>query len=230
MENAFITAFDLIRSGDSALWEIVFLSLRVSLCAVALGLGIALPLAALLATTRFIGRGALIVFINAFMGLPPVVVGLALYLLFSASGPLGPLSLLYTPALMIIAQLILVLPIMTAIARETLDQHHKTLHDLLRSLGANRRALMATLLWEARAPLAVAALAGLGRALAEVGAVMIVGGNINHVTRVMTTAIALETSRGALDLALGLGMVLLSLTVLLNTALYATQRYMARHA
>jgi len=210
------TAFELIFSADRDLLEIVVISLRVSLSAVALGALIGVPLGAALAVLRFPGRGTLIVFVHAMMGLPPVVVGLFVYLMLSASGPFGVLQLLYTPGAMIIAQTILVAPIIASLSRAALAEILVEYDETLRALGANRFDTIATLLWDARFILVTAFLAGLGRALAEVGAVMLVGGNIDHLTRVMTTAIALETSRGALPLALGLGIVLLVLTLILN--------------
>lgn len=210
------TAIMLIATADHDLVEIVLLSLRVSLSAVAIASFIGIPLGAVLAVLRFPGRGAIIVLVNALMGLPPVVVGLIVYLMLSASGPMGVFELLYTPGAMIIAQTILVTPIIAALTRASLADMLAEYDETLRALGAGRGDTILTLLWDARFLLVTAFLAGLGRALAEVGAVMLVGGNIDHVTRVMTTAIALETSRGALALALGLGMVLLLITVLLN--------------
>jgi len=218
---AFGAAASLILSGDPELMEIVALSLRVSLTAVAVSCLIGLPLGALLAVGRFHGRTALSVLVNALMGLPPVVVGLIVYLALSAAGPLGVLQLLYTPAAMIIAQAILVTPIVAALSEQVIAALHAEYDELLRSMRASRLQVIATLLWDARFALVTAALAGMGRALAEVGAVMIVGGNIAHVTRVMTTAIALETSRGALALALGLGIILLVLSVALNAGVIA---------
>jgi len=218
---AFGAAASLILSGDPELMEIVALSLRVSLTAVAVSCLIGLPLGALLAVGRFPGRTALSVLVNALMGLPPVVVGLIVYLALSAAGPLGVLQLLYTPAAMIIAQAILVTPIVAALSEQVIAALHAEYDELLRSMRASRLQVIATLLWDARFALVTAALAGMGRALAEVGAVMIVGGNIAHVTRVMTTAIALETSRGALALALGLGIILLVLSVALNAGVIA---------
>jgi tungstate transport system permease protein len=214
--DSILTALGLILSGDGELLGIVALSLRVSLTAVFLAALIGLPLGAALAVFRFPGRGVLVVVVNALMGLPPVVVGLVVYLTFSASGPLGVLGFLYTPAAMIVAQTALVTPIIAALSRSTLSDLLGEYDETLRVLGATQTDVIGTLLWDARFSLATALLAGLGRALAEVGAVMLVGGNIDHVTRVMTTAIALETSRGALPLALGLGMVLLLITLLLN--------------
>ena len=210
------TAIALIAAADRDLLEIVILSLRVSLSAVALAALIGIPLGAALAVLRFPGRGSLIVLVNALMGLPPVVVGLFVYLMLSASGPFGVFQLLYTPKAMIIAQTILVAPIIAALTRASLADMLAEYDETLRALGAGRRDTIVTLLWDARFALVTALLAGLGRAIAEVGAVMLVGGNIDHLTRVMTTAIALETSRGALPMALGLGLVLLLITVILN--------------
>lgn len=213
---AFGQAFTLIWQADAALLEIVALSLQVSLTAVALACLIGMPLGAVLAVTRFPGRRALVLLINAAMGLPPVVVGLVLYMTFSQAGPLAVLDLLYTPIAMVIAQTLLVTPIVAALSRTAVAGLMDEFDETLRALRATRLQRMATLLWEARPALLTAALAGLGRAFAEVGAVMIVGGNINHATRVMTTAITLETSRGALDLALALGIILLVLSLTLN--------------
>lgn len=213
---AFGQAFWLVASLDPDMIEIVALSLRVTLSAVLIACCIGLPLGALLAVGRFPGRNALVVLVSALMGLPPVVVGLVVYLMLSGAGPLGILQLLYTPTAMIIAQSILVTPIVAALTRQVVEDLHGEYDELLRSLGTGTAGTIATLLWDARYSLLTAALAGLGRALAEVGAVMIVGGNINHVTRVMTTAIALETSKGQLALALGLGAILVLLSVLVN--------------
>ena len=220
---AFEQAARLVFGFDAALAEIVLLSLQVSLTAVLLAALIGMPLGAALAICRFPGRAALSVFISAMMGLPPVVVGLMVYLMLSASGPLGVLGLLYTPTAMIIAQTLLIVPIIAALTRQVIADLHEEYDEYLRSIGAGRAATLATLLWDARFSLSTAALAGLGRAFAEVGAVMIVGGNINHVTRVMTTAIALETSRGELALALGLGIVLIGMSVMVTAALALVQ-------
>jgi tungstate transport system permease protein len=218
-QAAFGEAFALILTGDAGLAEIVALSLRVTLSAVAVACLIGLPLGAVLAVGRFPGRTAAAVLVNALMGLPPVVVGLGLYLMLSAAGPFGVLQLLYTPTAMIIAQVILVTPIVAALTRQVVEDLHGEYDELLRVLGTSRMGTIATLLWDARYSLLTAALAGLGRALAEVGAVIIVGGNINHVTRTMTTAIALETSKGELALALGLGMILITLSVIVSAGL-----------
>ena len=203
---------------DFELWRIVLLSLEVSLSAVLLATLAGLPLGALLAVKRFPGRRGVIVVLNALMGLPPVVVGLLVYLLLSRAGPLGELGLLFTPGAMVIAQTILILPIVAALARQALEDAWREYEEQLRSLGAHGVQAALTLLWDARFSLITAVLAGLGRASAEVGAVMIVGGNIDGVTRVMTTAIALETSKGDLPLALGLGFVLIAIVLALNTA------------
>ncbi|MEJ8575017.1 ABC transporter permease [Microbaculum marinum] len=218
---AFGLAFRLIATADAGLVEIVLLSLRVSLSAVAIAALVGLPLGAVLAVTRFPGRGALIVLVNALMGLPPVVVGLLVYLLLSRAGPLGVLELLYTPTAMTIAQAVLVTPIIAALTRQVVDDLHREYDEQLRSLGVGWYDAVGTLLWDARASLATAMLAGFGRAIAEVGAVIIVGGNIAHVTRVMTTAIALETSKGDLALALALGFILILLAVGVNALVMA---------
>ena len=216
--NAFQTALALILGLDPDLIGIVALSLKVSLTAVLIAALLALPLGAAIALWRFPGRGVLIVTLNALMGLPPVVAGLAVYLLLSRAGPLGELGLLFTPGAMVIAQVILVLPIIAALTRQQVEELHGDYREQLTSMGVSRSRRIPTLLWDARFGLATVMLAGFGRASAEVGAVMIVGGNIDGVTRVMTTAIVLETSKGDLPLALGLGIVLLALVALVNAA------------
>src|ERR687892_362764 len=203
---------------DAELWQIVFLSLQVSLSAVLLATLLGLPLGALLAVARFPGRRSIVVVLNALMGLPPVVVGLLVYLLLSRAGPLGALGLLFTPSAMVIAQTILILPIIAALSRQAVEDAWREYAEQLRSLGATGFTAALTLVWDIRFSLVTAVLAGLGRASAEVGAVMIVGGNIDGVTRVMTTAIALETSKGDLPLALGLGCVLIAIVLALNAA------------
>ena len=200
------------------LWEIVGLSLTVSLSAVILASVVGLPLGAAIAVARFPGRAATVVVLNAFMGLPPVVVGLAVYLLLSRAGPLGELGLLFTPAAMVIAQTILILPIIAALCRQAVEDAWREYEEQLRSLGVGRLRGSLTVLWDIRFSLLTVVLAGLGRASAEVGAVIIVGGNIDGVTRVITTAIALETSKGDLGLALGLGVVLIAIVLALNAA------------
>ena len=204
--------------GDLRLWEIVALSLQVSLAAVLLASALGLPLGAAVAVGRFPGRYAVIVFLNALMGLPPVVVGLVVYLLLSRAGPLGELGMLFTPGAMVIAQTVLITPIIAALARQAIEDAWREYEEQLRSLGARGAGAALTLIWDTRFSLVTAVLAGLGRACAEVGAVMIVGGNIDGVTRVMTTAIALETSKGDLPLALGLGAVLIAVVLALNAA------------
>ncbi len=205
---------------DAAMVAIVALSLQVSLSAVLLSCLIALPIGAATAVGRFPGRQAIIVVMNAFMGLPPVVVGLIVYLALSRAGPLGPMGLLFTPTAMVLAQALLVTPIIAALTRQIVADAWEEYREQLQSLGSNGFRSALTLVWDTRFSLLTAVLAGLGRATAEVGAVMIVGGNIDGVTRVMTTAIALETSKGDLALALALGAVLILLVVVLNSSAY----------
>ena len=216
--DAFSGALGLFASGDRALLQIVLLSLGVSLAAVVLATLIGLPLGAAVAVARFPGRQAVLVVMNALMGLPPVVVGLVVYLLLSRAGPLGPLGLLFTPPAMVIAQTLLIFPIIAALARQAVEDAWAEYEEQLRSLGAHGIGAALTLVWDIRYSLFTAVLAGMGRALAEVGAVMIVGGNIDGVTRVMTTTIALETSKGDLPLALSLGLILITLVLALNAA------------
>ncbi|WP_270934435.1 ABC transporter permease [Falsiroseomonas oryzae] len=214
--TAFGLALGLIAAGDAALARIVGLSLRVSLQAVVIAALVGLPLGALLAVARFPGRRALIVALNALMGLPPVVAGLLIYLLLSRSGPLGGFGLLFTPTAMVIAQAVLVAPILAALTRQALEALWDEYAEQLRSFGAGAGRAVPTLLWDGRFALLTVLLAGFGRASAEVGAVMVVGGNIEGFTRVMTTAIALETSKGDLPLALALGMVLMAVVLAVN--------------
>ena len=218
--DALAAATALVIGGDAALVEIVTLSLKVSFVAVLIASVIGLPLGAALVIFRFPGRLSIAVLLNALMGLPPVVVGLMVYLLLSRVGPLGTLGLLFTPKAMIIAQVILVTPIIAALTRQLIEDIWVEYEEQLRSLGAGPVRALPTLLWDGRFSLITAVLAGFGRASAEVGAVMIVGGNIDHVTRVMTTAIALEVSKGDLALALGLGMILLALSASINAAAF----------
>jgi tungstate transport system permease protein len=215
---AFTEAARLIAAADGTLYGIVLLSLEVSLTAVAIATALGLPLGAALAIRRFPGRQVLLVALNALMGFPPVVVGLLVYLLLSRAGPLGELGLLFTPPAMVIAQAILVIPIIAGLSRQVLEDAWREYEEQLRSLGATPASAAATLVWDTRYSLVTVVLAGFGRAAAEVGAVMIVGGNIDGVTRVMTTAISLETSRGDLPLALGLGVVLIVVVFLINAA------------
>lgn len=218
--NPFLQAFDLITTGGGDLWPIVFLSLRVTLTALMAAAIIGLPVGAWLGVSRFRGRNALAVLFNAMMGLPPVVAGLALYLLLSRSGPFGFLGWLFTPAAMVAAQALLALPIIISLTRQTVEDLWRDYEEGLTSLGSSRLRAIPTLLWDGRYSLLTGLLAGFGRASAEVGAVLIVGGNIATITRTMTTAIALETSKGDLALALGLGCVLIALTVLINAAAF----------
>jgi tungstate transport system permease protein len=219
-----------VRSGDPALWQIVLLSLEVSLSAVLFASILGLPVGAAMALGRFPGRNLLIVAFNAAMGLPPVVVGLAIYLLLSNSGPLGRFGFLFTPKAMMVAQTVLVFPIVVALARQVIEDLWAEYSEQLRSLDAGRLRSVATLLWDGRFSLVTVVLAGFGRAAAEVGAIMIVGGNIDGFTRTMTTAIALETSKGDLALALALGFVLLTLVVLLNAGAWGVRRFGERLA
>jgi tungstate transport system permease protein len=220
LPGALVEAWRLVASLDPRLGDIVGLSLRVSLTAVAIAGALGLPLCALIAVSRFPARRTTIVLLNALMGLPPVVVGLLVYLLLSRAGPLGDLGLLFTPSAMVIAQAILITPIIAALTRQVVEDAWFEYREQLRSLGETRLGSVATLLWDLRFSLVTIVLAGFGRAAAEVGAVIIVGGNIDGVTRVMTTAIALETSKGDLPLALGLGVILVTIVVALNAAAY----------
>jgi tungstate transport system permease protein len=224
------TALELVFSADPRLMSIVFLSIFVSFSAVVLAALIGLPFGAVIALTRFPGREAIIVVLNALMGLPPVVVGLAVYLLLSRSGPLGSWGILFTPKAMIIAQAILVTPIIAALARQTIEDLWTEYRDELAAMNVGPLGRIATLLWDARFSLVTTLLAGFGRAAAEVGAVIIVGGNIDGFTRVMTTAIALETSKGDLPLALGLGMVLIAIVVVVNALAWTARRAGERYA
>jgi tungstate transport system permease protein len=223
VSEAALRAAQLIGGADPKLLEIVLLSLRVSLTAVALSCLVGLPLGATIAVGRFPGRRAVVVVLNALMGLPPVVVGLVVYLLLSRAGPLGSLGLLFTPTAMVMAQTILIIPIVAALSRQVIEDAWSEYREQLRSLGEKRLDSAATLLWDLRFSLVTIVLAGFGRAAAEVGAVIIVGGNIDGVTRVMTTAIALETSKGDLPLALGLGIVLVTIVLALNAAAYVVK-------
>jgi tungstate transport system permease protein len=228
--SADASALDLVLRADPALIAIVRLSLLVSLSAVAIAAAIGIPLGALIALTRFPGRSVAIVLLNALMGLPPVVVGLLVYLALSRSGPLGSWGILFTPQAMTIAQTILVLPIVAALARQTVEDLWAEYRDELAALNVGPLRRIATLIYDARFSLLVVLLAGFGRAAAEVGAVIIVGGNIEGFTRTMTTAIALETSKGDLPLAIGLGMILISLVIVVNALAWAARRAAERYA
>ncbi|MBI4273882.1 MAG: ABC transporter permease [Rhizobiales bacterium] len=224
------SALQLVLSGDPALIAIVRLSLIVSLSAVLFAAIIGVPLGALIALTRFRGRDGVIVLLNALMGLPPVVVGLTIYLLLSRSGPLGAWGLLFTPQAMVIAQAVLVTPIIAALARQTVEDLWVEYQDELAAMNVGPLGRVATLIWDGRFSLLTALLAGFGRAAAEVGAVIIVGGNIDGFTRTMTTAIALETSKGDLPLAIGLGMVLIAIVVVINALAWTARRAGERYA
>jgi len=223
-----LAAIELIANLDAGLFRIIGLSLRVSLSAVLIATLIGAPLGAAVAVGRFPGRRLCIVVLNSLMGLPPVVVGLAVYLLLSRAGPLGKLGLLFTPGAMIVAQAILVLPVIAALTRQIVEDAWAEYRELLVSLRATLWQASLTLLWDTRYALSTVVLAGLGRAMSEVGAVIIVGGNIDGVTRVMTTTIALETSKGDLPLALALGLILILLVMLLNAAAFSTREWTLR--
>ncbi len=228
LSEAAIQSLRLVAGADPRLVGIVLLSLRVSLAAVAIAALIGFPLGATIAVSRFPGRHTLVVVLNASMGLPPVIVGLVVYLLLSRAGPLGALGLLFTPAAMIIAQAILITPIIAALSRQVVEDAWLEYREQLRSLGETRFGAAVTLLWDLRFSLVTIVLAGFGRAAGEVGAVIIVGGNIDGVTRVMTTAIALETSKGDLPLALGLGGILLAIVLALNAAAFVVREIAQR--
>ncbi len=221
-------AWALVNGADPALARIVALSLELSLAAALLGAAIGLPLGALVAVGRFPGRRAVIVALNALLGLPSVVVGLLVYLMLSRAGPLGSWGLLFTPTAIVMAQSLLVAPIVAALARQTCEDAWRDYEEQLTSLGVSRARAVPTLLWDARYSLLTTVLAGFGRAASEVGAVMIVGGNIDGVTRVMTTAIALETSKGDLPLALALGFVLILVVLVVNAAAYGLREWSVR--
>ncbi len=214
--EAFSIAFNLLTSLDAELYAIVFLSLKVSMIAIAVSCGLGFLLGATLAVFQFFGKRAIVIVLNSFMGLPPVVVGLMVYLMLSRAGPAGVLGLLYTPTAMIIAQVLLITPLVAALSYQVLHDLHLEYDEFFRSLRLGSFDKVKALLQDSRHSLATVALAGFGRAISEVGAVMIVGGNINHVTRIMTTAIALETSKGSLALALALGIILISLSIAVN--------------
>ncbi|MFX0547361.1 ABC transporter permease [Roseovarius sp. S1116L3] len=222
--DGMVQAVWLIFSLDSDLYEIAWRSLRVTGTALAIACVIALPLAALLSVQRFRWRRGTIAILNALMGLPPVVVGLIVYVLLSRSGPLGVLGLLFTPTAMIIAQVVIIVPLIASIAHQSLRDLWSEYHDLLISMNATRGQRITALLYDGRRALLTAALAGFGRGVGEVGAIMIVGGNIEHATRVMTTAIALETGKGNFALALALGFILIALSIVINLAIHALSR------
>jgi tungstate transport system permease protein len=225
-----VSALQLVLTGDPALFAIVRLSLIVSLSAALLAALIGLPFGAWLALSHFRGRAGVIVVLNALMGLPPVVVGLCVFLMLSRSGPLGSWGILFTPQAMIIAQTILIAPIIAALTRQTIEDLWLEYRDELEAMNVGTFGRVATLLWDGRFSLLTALLAGFGRAAAEVGAVIIVGGNIDGFTRTMTTAIALETSKGDLPLAIGLGMILIVIVIVINAAAWSTRRFGERMA
>ena len=227
---SFVLAYHLATGGDPELWGIVKLSLGVSVASAFLACAIGLPLGALVALKEFPGRRAVIVAMNALFGLPSVVVGLVVYLMLSRAGPLGSFGILFTPPAIVIAQTVLVTPMVAAVARQFVEDAWREYREQLTSLGVGALRAVPTLLWDLRYSLLTVVLMGLGRATSEVGAVMIVGGNVSGVTRVMTTAIALETEKGDLPLALALGVILLSLVVLLNALAYGVREWsLARH-
>ena len=217
-------ALRLVFSLDRDLFEIVLRSLQVTVTAVVIASAVALPLGAWLAVSRFRMRRFTIAVLNSLMGLPPVVVGLIVYILFSRSGPFGVFGLLFTPTAMIIAQVIIITPLIASISHQAIRDLWAEYHDLLISLNTTKRQRMATLIWDSRRSLLTASLAGFGRAIGEVGAIMIVGGNIDHVTRVLTTAIALETGKGDFALALGLGFILIALAFIVNMAIHVLSK------
>lgn len=228
LSESFVTAGSLIAAADANLLHIVALSLQVSLTAVFLAACLGLPIGAAVAVGRFPGRKWLTVILNGLMGLPPVVIGLLVYLLLSRAGPFGSFGLLFTPTAMVIAQVVLIAPIIAALSRQIVADAWRDYEEQLRSLGASTPRAALTLLVDTRFSLSTAVLAGLGRAVAEVGAVMIVGGNIDGVTRVMTTSIALETSKGDLPLALALGFILISIVLILNALAHAVREWAVR--
>ena len=226
---SFRVALGLIGGADPELAGIVLLSLELALAAAVAGAVIGLPLGALIAVGRFPGRRALIVVLNALLGLPSVVVGLVAYLLLSRAGPLGSFGILFTPAAIVVAQTVLVVPIVAALARQTTEDAWNEYREQLTSLGVTRLRAVPTVLWDTRFSLLTVVMAGFGRAASEVGAVMVVGGNIDGVTRVMTTAIALETSKGDLPLALALGVILIGVVLAINAGAYGIREWSARH-
>ena len=228
--DAFTEAFNLIISGSPELFEILMLSIQVSLTALFFSIAFGLPIGTTLAISEFPGKRACVTVLNSLMGLPPVVVGLLVYLMLSRSGPLGVLGLLYTPTAMVIAQVVLITPIIAALAYQVMDDLHREYRDLFQSLGVPLSKAVPTYLWDARYSLITSVLAGFGRAISEVGAVIIVGGNIDHLTRVMTTAIALETSKGELAIALALGIILLALALIVNALVTTVRTYALKNA
>ena len=230
INEAFKLSIQLILLFDQDLSEIVFLSLRVTLTALVISCVIGFLIGSIVASNKFFGKNVLLILINSFMSLPPVVVGLIVYLYFSKSGPLGWLNFLYTPTAMIIAQTIIITPIILALSRQVLEDLYSEYNDLFISLNLTKTQVVLALIWDSRYSLITVALAGFGRGIAEVGAVIIVGGNINHYTRVMTTSIALETSMGNLPFALALGIILLLIALSVNALLMALNLTAKRYA
>ena len=228
--EAFKLALKLILSLDKDILEIVILSLKVSLLALVIACIIGFSLGSFLASSRFYGRGVILIIINSFMALPPVVVGLVVYMLLSKSGPFGWLNILYTPSAMIIAQSIIITPIILALSRQVVEDLNNEYCDFFKSLKLSKYQIIKTLIWDARYSLITVSLAGFGRGIAEVGAVIIVGGNINHFTRVMTTSIALETSMGNLPFALALGIILLLISLSVNAFVMTLNLTSKKHA
>ena len=228
--DIFVNSFNLIFSLNPDLLEIIFLSLKISFFSLLFSCLFGLPIGALLAVTKFTGRKLLIIFFNSMMGLPPVFVGLILYIILSISGPLGSLELLYTPAAMIIAQFCLITPIIVSLTRQVLEQMSAEYDELLKSLQAKAKDRISTILWDSRYSLLTCVLAGLGRSLSEVGAIIIVGGNIAHSTRVMTTTIALETSRGNLEIAVSLGLILIFISITINLLVSVLQELSEKYS
>ena len=228
--EAFKLALNLVLSFDSNLLEIVILSLKVSLIALVIACIIGFSLGSLLASNKFFGRGLILILINSFMALPPVVVGLVVYMLLSKSGPLGWMNILYTPSAMILAQSIIITPIVLALSRQVIEDLDNEYADFFKSLSISKFQIIKALIWDARYSLITVSLAGFGRGIAEVGAVIIVGGNINHFTRVMTTSIALETSMGNLPFALALGIILLLISLSVNALVMALNLTSKRYA
>lgn len=228
--EAFSEAVGLISSGNADLIEIMLLSVQVSFTALSISVLLALPLGTVLAISRFPGKQVFVTVLNALMAMPPVVIGLLVYLMLSRSGPLGVFGLLYTPSAMVIAQVVLITPIIASLAYQTMEDLHLEYAELFQSLGISKLRAIPVYLWDARYSLVTAVLAGFGRAVSEVGAVIIVGGNIDHLTRVMTTAIALETAKGELALALALGIILVGMALLVNAAVMAVRSFAQRNA
>lgn len=230
LAEAFFEAFRMIGSGNADLYEILWLSVKVSLSALFFSVGLGLPIGTVLAISEFPGKRACVTVLNSLMGLPPVVVGLLVYLMLSRSGPMGVFGLLYTPTAMVIAQVVIVTPIIAALTYQVMDNLHQEYQELFQSLRVTLKRAVLAYLWDARYSLFTSVLAGFGRAISEVGAVLIVGGNIDHLTRVMTTAIALETSKGELATALALGIILLTLAISVNALVTVLRAFAQKKA